>query len=66
METIVRKRIAHILKYMVVQQQLGWGKGIVVFYLFVYFFFLLGVIIFYTSCVTTAALKTDAQLTFSH
>ena len=54
METIVRKHVAHILEYMVVQQHFGWGKGNVVI------FFLLSVVIFYTGCVITAALKTDA------
>ena len=52
METIVRKHITRILKYMLVQQ-LGWERGNVV-YLAQYD------ISFYTSCVFTAVLKTDA------
>ena len=55
METIVRKPIAHILKYMVVPKLLGWGRDNVVV-----FPFFLNVVDFYTSCAITAALKTDA------
>ena len=58
METIAGKLIAHILKYIVVQKQLQWGRGNVV--IFFIYFFLLSVVIFYTSCFITAALKTDA------
>ena len=36
METIVRKHIAHILKYIVLQH-LGWGRGNVVIFLFFIF-----------------------------
>ena len=55
METIVRKDIAYILKYMVVQQ-LGGGGVMLLFFPF----FLLYVIIFYNSCDIISALKTDA------
>ena len=64
MKTIVRKRIGNILKYMVVQQQLGWARDNVVVFFVVFFLFLLSVVIFYTSCVikdcVIALLKTDA------
>ena len=53
METIVRKHIARILKYMVVQQ-LGGGRVMLLL------FFLQYVVSFYTSCVITTVLKTDA------
>ena len=43
METIVRKHVARILKYMVVQQ-LGWGRGNV-------FLFFQYIVNFYASCV---------------
>ena len=55
LETIVH--IVRILKYMAVQQ-LRWGTSNF-FYLFIYFFFQYDVS-FYTSCVITAVLKTDA------
>ena len=52
MENIVGKDITHIMKYMVVQQ-LGWERGNDVF-LVQYD------VSFYTSCVFTVVLKTDA------
>ena len=57
LEAIVGKHIARILKDIMVQQ-LGWGRGnvVVVFC----FFYLQYVVSFYTSCVVTAVLKTDA------
>ena len=55
MDTIVRKHIARILKYMVVQH-LGWGGVMLMLLLF----FLQYVISFYTSCIITADLKADA------
>ena len=53
METIVGKHIARILKHMVVQQ-LGVGEVMLLL------FFLQYVFSFYTSCVITIVLKTDA------
>ena len=57
METIVRKHIARILKYMVVQQ-LGWDRGNVVAVVVVSP--LQYIVKFYTSCVIFAVLKTGA------
>ena len=54
METIVRKHMARILKYMVVQQ-LEWGRGGIVAFFFFNMF-----VSFSTSFVITAVLKTDA------
>ena len=53
MGTTFRKQIAHILKYMVLQQ-LGW-RGVMFFFIF----FLLYIVIFYTSCGIISALKAD-------
>ena len=58
MEAIIRKYIARISKYIVVQQ-LGWGRNNVVV------FFLEYVVCFYTSCVITAVLKTCLTDIFS-
>ena len=55
MGTTFRKQIAHILKYMVVQQ-LGW-RGVM--FLFFLIFFLQYFVIFYTSCGIISALKAD-------
>ena len=56
METIVRKQITRILKYMVVRQ-LGWERGNVVV---VVVSPLQYIVTFYTSCVIFAVLKTGA------
>ena len=58
METIVRKHIARILKYMLVQQ-LGWDRGNVVAVVVVVSP-LQYIVKFYTSCVIFAVLKTGA------
>ena len=56
MKTIVRKHIARILKYMVVQQ-LEWGRSNAIAVFLVFFLQLVSV---YTSCAITVVLKTDA------
>ena len=52
--------MTHILKY-IVEQNLGQGRTNVV----IFIFFVLYLIIFYTTCIIAAALKTDASLAFS-
>ena len=56
METFVKKYIGHFLKYMMVQQFSGSTGNIDIFFSS----FLLHVVIFNTSCVIIAVLKTDA------